>query len=469
MIRRRARVLVGSVAIALVASVGVTVPASATNRTEQQGVTKDEIVVVAVVADLDSLRSKGLIQQPKLTVGNLVKNWQIYFDEVGPINGRKVRVEPVVWDPLDATTYDRACTQITQDIKPFVALNSAGYRQSSIPCISVDGETPFMVGDPVFTDLLKASGNKLFALPPPSDVAGTTTADVVQKAKLVPKSAKIGILSSNDIGVKAGGDALEAQLKKNGYDVASKVEVNALSADSALINRESAAAVETFKAAGVDTVFIGIQFTSSQGYFQEAARSQAGFKNFIVDDAASMCSIFAASRIPVEVAGTPCVTAFDTRALPTKDGVKEDSEFEAECRTVFDEGFGIKSQPGVPSGDVTANGVTYVEDMRPDYCTIMSVLIPAMKKAGKNLTWDKVAKNLEAIKSAPAAYLSDGEGGFSKSKHYFANKVHLVTLNGANAQTAVDAKGLFNGCPAPVNCWVPQEVDGEEWFPVSSK
>jgi hypothetical protein len=338
-----------------------------------------------------------------------------------------------------------------------------------MPCIAVDGETPFIVGDPVYTDLLKAAGNKLFALPPPSDVAGTTTADVVAKQKLVPKTAKIGILSANDVGVKAAGDALEARLEKNGYDVAQKVEVNTLSADAALINRESAAAVETFRAAGVDTVFIGIQFTSSQGYFQEAARSQAGFENFIVDDAASMCSIFAASRIPTEVAGTPCVTAFDTRALATKDGVKEDTAFEAECREVFDAGMGVESQPGVPSGDVTANGTLYVEDMRPDYCTIMSLLVPAMKKAGKNPTWDKVAKNLEATKSAPAAYLSDGEGGFAKNKHYFANQVHVVTLNGATTSTPPDVNGLFNGCPAPVNCWVPQVVDGEEWFPVSTK
>lgn len=469
MVRARVRLLVGLTIVGVLSGLLLAAPAAGTARTATQGVTKDEIVVAVVVADLDSLRSRGLIQQPKLTVGNLTKNWQIYVDDFGPINGRKVRLETVVWDPLDATSYDRACTRITQDIKPFVALNNAGYRQSSIPCITVDGKTPFVVGDPVFTDLLKASGNRLFALPPPSDVAGTTTADVVTKRKLVPKSAKIGILSANDVGIKAAGDALEKQLKKNGYEVASKIEVNSLSADSALINRESAAAVETFRAAGVDTVFVGIQFTSSQGYFQELNRAKAGFKNFIVDDAASMCSIFAASRIPSEVAGTPCVTAFDTRALPTKDGIKPDSKFEAQCREVFDEGFQVSSLPGVPSGDVTAGGKTYVEDLRPDYCTISSVLLPAMKQAGKKLTWDKVAKNLEAISSAPAAYLSDGEGGFAKDKHYFANKVHVVTLNGANAQTQADAKGLFNGCPAPTNCWVPQVIDGEEWFPISAK
>ncbi len=97
---------------------------------------------------------------------------------------------------------------------------------------------------------------------------------------------------------------------------------------------------------------------------------------------------------------------------------------------------------------------------------MMSLLLPAMEKAGKNLTWPKVAANLAQTSSAPAIYMSGGVGGFAKNKHYFATKVHLVVLNPANPQTAKDAAGHFNGCPAPVNCWVPQPVDGAEWFPV---
>ena len=57
---------------------------------QAQGVTDDEIQVVALVADLDGLRSKGLIAQPKLTTGNLLKRWQAYADAYGPINGRKI-------------------------------------------------------------------------------------------------------------------------------------------------------------------------------------------------------------------------------------------------------------------------------------------------------------------------------------------------------------------------------------------
>jgi hypothetical protein len=96
----------------------------------------------------------------------------------------------------------------------------------------------------------------------------------------------------------------------------------------------------------------------------------------------------------------------------------------------------------------------------------MALLLPAIKKAGKNPTWPKVYDNLLKTTKAPAAYMSNGEGGFAKNKTYFVNQVHLMSLNAANAQTAKDANGLFNGCPAPVNCWIPQLVGGQEWFPI---
>jgi len=469
MFRRRARVLVGLMIVGLLASLGLATPVSASSHTAQQGITKDQIDIVALVADLDGLRSKGLISQPKLTTGNLLKRWQAYADAYGPINGRKVVITPAVWDPIDPTTFDKACAQATQDNKPLVVVNGNGYRQSSVPCITVDNKTPLIVGDPVYTTMLDASGDNLFGILPPSDVMGKATADFVIDQKLVPKTAKIGILSSNEPGQKAGGDALEAEFKKRGYNVASKVESNVLSGDTALMNRESAAAVGTFQAAGVDTVFIGNPFTATQGYFQEAARSGAAFKAYVIDDASSMCTIFAAGRIPGEAAGIPCLTAADTRAVSTKDSVKKDNAAEAKCRTEFDKAFGATSLPGVPSGDVVANGVTYSEDFAANECQIMNLLLPAIKQAGKNPTWAKIAKNLENTGKAPAIYNSNGEGSYTAKKHYFADNVHLVTLNSANAQTAKDANGTFNGCPAPVNCWIPQLVNGQEWAPIAGK
>ena len=327
MFRTLVRACVGLTIVGMVGA-SLSVSAGASAHTAEQGVTDDEIQVIALVADLDGLRSKGLISAPKLTTGNLLKRWQGYADAYGPINGRKVVVKGVTWDPLDTTTFDKACIQATQDNKPFVIVNGNGFRPSAVSCITVDNKTPVMLGDPMYNALFQASGDNLFGLLPPSDAIAPATANVVAKQQLIPKTAKVGILSGNEPGIKAGGDALEASLKKAGYNIPSgaKVEVNINSADAAIMNLNRAAAVGTMKALGVDTVFVAIPFTSSQGYFQEVNRSNAGFKSFVLDGSSSMCTIFVASRIPLDAAGIPCSTTADTLC-----GVHEGRREEGHC------------------------------------------------------------------------------------------------------------------------------------------
>jgi len=173
--------------------------------------------------------------------------------------------------------------------------------------------------------------------------------------------------------------------------------------------------------------------------------------------------------VPAAIGNTsvPCVTTWDTRAVNAKNAIKKDNAFEAKCRKIMDAALNETTQPGVPSGDVTdASGQTLTEDVAPNECTMVDLFMQALKKAGKNPTTDKLYDAFLTIKDSPGAYMSNGEGGFSKTKTYFANSVHLEVLNLASTQTAKDANGLYNGCPAPVNCWVPQLIGGTEWFPV---
>jgi len=456
------------VAMAVVAlfGVGAPGPASADARTAAPGISDDEIQIVALVSDLDGLRSKGFNLSPKLTTGNLVKRWQAYADDYGPIHGRRVVVTPAVWDPIDPTTYDDACTQATQDNQPFVVVNGSGFNPSAAACVTVDHDTPLMLGESADDALYKASHGNLLSLGLSAEANARSTAALVAKAKLVPKTAKVAILTGNEPVTASAGKSLEAALTDHGFDVVETVTVNTLPGDTAAMNRESAAAVATFQAAGADTVFNLLPFVAATGYYQEAKRSGAPFANVIMDSANSTCTQFAASRTPAEIAGAPCITTWDTRALPTKDGVKADSAFEARCRSVFDKAFATTSQPGVPAGDITAGGVTYTEDLPPNECTMMSLLLPAIKAAGPNPTWAKVRKHLVTAGRNDAAYMSDGTGAFGKNKPYFATDVHVVTFNSANGQTPKEANGTFAGCPAPVNCWVPAVEDGKEWFPV---
>jgi hypothetical protein len=441
---------------------------SAAGRTVQ-GVTKKAIEIVVIVPDLDSLRAKGISVSDQTTADLVDQEWRGYVDAFGPINGRKIVLKTVGWDPIDATSFDKACVEATQDNHPFVVLNGTGFQMSSVSCISVDNDTPFISGDMAYGALLEASGKNLLTLGLPSEVAATGAVELIVENDAIPQTAKIGIISNNIPEVKAAGDTLESELEKNGFDVVSKVEVNGLAADLGLLNRETAAAATTFQAAGVDTVFNTQSFTQTGSFFSEVKKNNLGFKVFAIDGQANTCTPVSVMRGPSSGAGTTCITAWDARVATTGDSIKPDSAFEAKCREQFDGARPLPSLPGGGNGVFETDGVKYQQDLVANECTIVNLLLPAIEKAGKNVTWEKVYKNLLATKKGPAAFLSEGEGGFGKNKLYFANSLmHFTVLVAPTAKTP-DANGLYDGCGIPAPCWVSQEVNGQEWFPISGK
>ena len=431
-----------------------------------QGVSKDQIDMVVLYPDIDALKAKGI--QSESTNEGFLKQFTAYVDAYGPINGRKVNVKGVFWDPIDPTSYDKACTEATQDNKPFVVVNDTGYLTSAAACIAIDNKTPMAIGDPASDTIRKAAGKNLVTLQQPVEVTATNAADIIAKANLIPKTAKIGILSNNETSLKAAGDTLESALKKRGYDVVSKVEINGLSSNLGVISREAQAAVATFQSAGVDTVLHDQSFSAIGAFFAEAGRSQANFKNLAIDTQASMCSptAEAAGSLPASVGDLQCISAWSNKALADKSGLAPDSAFEAKCRKDYDAAIGKKSTPG-SAGSGEINGVAYEADVPAADCNLANILLSAIKKAGKNVTWDKVYANIQSTKG-PAAYMSQGEGAYGKNKPYYPTKLHVMTLNHADSTTSKDANGLFNGCPTPKNCWVPMVTQGQEWYPIKS-
>ena len=94
--------------------------------------------------------------------------------------------------------------------------------------------------------------------------------------------------------------------------------------------------------------------------------------------------------------------------------------------------------------------------------------MPAIKKAGTNLTWDKVYVNIIGTTKAPVAYGSDGQGGFSKKKPYIMKKAQVVELRYATDDTPKDANGLYNGCPLATTCFVPKVFGAQQWYPLQT-
>jgi len=453
---RRRPVVVACVA-AVVAGL-LAVPAGAAQEDDQYD-------VVVLVADVDGLRAQGVNLPEKISVSNLGKRWQVNFDAHGKVNGRTFNVIPVTWDPIDTASYEDTCIKATQDHDPFVVLNGNGYRQSSVGCITVDNDTFAIMGEGGYGELYDASGKNYLTLGMPGEASARASVQLATEQGFFTDGAKIAILSSNEPAVKAAGDVAEKEFAKAGFDVVEKVEINA-NQDAAGQQREAAAAVSTVQAAGATAVVVLLGFSVNPAFFDEAEKSGAGFEYMLLDASASICTQFGASRTPaiISTAEVPCVTTWDTRALPTKDGVKPDNAFEAKCRKVFDAGFDEQTTPGVPSGDITdATGQTLTEDFSPNECVITDLFVKGLKKAGKDATPEDVYDAMLTIKKSPAAYMSNGTGGFAKNKPYFANQVHVELLNPATTETQPDANGLYNGCPAPINCWVPRVIDGTEW------
>jgi hypothetical protein len=472
MMRRSARVIAGSVVVAATAAL-LAIPAAASSRqsarSAQQGVTKDQIDVVLIYPDIDGLKAKGV--QSRSSNKAFADKFTAYVDAYGPINGRKVNVISIPWDPIDPTSFDRVCTQATQDNKPLLVVNGTGYNSSAFPCIAIDNKTPFMTGDEVSQTLYKPAGKNLVTMREPTEVTAATGANIYSTQKIIPKTAKIGIVSNNQPELKAAADKFEADMKKKGYDVVGKVEINGLSSNFGTISQGASAAADTLKSAGADTIIQAQSFQAVKPFFTESDKIGANWKYYALDTQGNGCrpSGSAAATLPKSAQGMLCVTTLDFVTKPDLSGIKKDTPVEAKCRAEYEKATGLKTTPGMYSGGADINGVSYENDFPDTECNLTNILLPAIKNAGKNLTWDKVYANILNTKNIPAAHMSAGTGGYAKNKLYFPTKAEVAELHYADKDTPKDATtGLYNGCTAPTSCWVPKVYNGTQWFPLTA-
>ena len=426
------------------------------------GVTEDSITIAVLVSDLDGLRAAGMSLPMALTTDHLATRWTSYFDEwnaAGGINGRMIEPLIVTWDPVAPDTMDDACAEITLNNEVFMAVNANGFRPASIQCV-IDGGTFFFYGETVAQNL-HDTGMFLSIAPPAETAAKTAVAYAIDNGDIAPGD-KVGVLTGNGTGLQEGGDEVKALLEADGYEV-ELIAANTLSGDTGAINQESGAAVDSFSASGVTHVFNLLPFTQSQGFWEAVGSTSLTFT--VVDASSSNCTAFGASRTPATAAGAACVTTWD--GVANADGtLREDTEFEAECRAHWDEvfagDFSAPSSPGVPSGQeiTTADGTVLTSDFAPNECVIAYLLQQALTDAGADLTHESFLEAALAISEGPVALASDGMGGFAEGKTYFANFMQPVTINIVTAEEPVDANGTYKGCPAPVTCWIPV---GDTW------
>jgi len=429
------------------------------------GITETTITIGVAVADLEAVRAAGISIPETLTTEHLFDRWKVFTDQwnsEGGINGRTIELVQLVWDPLNQASFDTLCAEATVDNELFMVLNGTGLSGVARNCI-LEAGVPIFYGDTVSPEELETGLMMTVALP--SDAAARAGVASWLSNTTAEAGATIGVLANNTPAISAAGAAAQAALEEAGY-VVEKVELNSLSGDNAAINAEGEASVGTFQAAGAVEVLVATPFTENTGFWTKAAEADLPFT--LLDVSSSGCSPFGLSADRAATAvGSSCTTAFDHSTDGT--AIRPDSEFEASCRANFDENFteyyGGPSNPGVPAGRqlTDTTGKVLNSDYTPQECSISNIIKLGLEAAGVNPTRASFIEAILGLGDVPLALIGGGTGTFAPGKPYAANAVHVVKVTAANAQTAPDANGLYNGCAAPVNCGVITS----DWNPIA--
>lgn len=430
------------------------------------GVTETTISIGVAVADLEAVRAvmPGVVPET-LTTDHLFDRWKVFADDIneaGGINGRTIELVRLVWNPLDQTSFDALCAAATIDNEIFALVNGTGLSSIARECI-YDGGVPILYGD-VMTEAELATGLAISLVPPTETMAAAGAKQWIENTDAAAGST-VGIMSNNTPGGTAAGDAAQATLEEAGF-VVTRAELNSVSGDNAAINEEGAVAVGNFVAEGAVHVLVATPFTENTGFWTKAAEADLPFT--LLDVSSSGCSPFGLSADRAATAvGSSCTTAFDHSTDGT--AIRPDSEFEAACRANFDENFteyyGGPSNPGVPAGRQLTDtaGTVLNSDYTPQECSISNIIKLGLEAAGVNPTRASFIEAILGLGDVPLALIGGGTGTFAPGKPFAANAVHVVKVTAANAQTAPDANGLYNGCAAPVNCGVVTS----DWTPIA--
>ncbi len=431
------------------------------------GISGETIKIGVSVSDLDGLRAAGFALAPALTTQNLSKRVTTYFDEwnaAGGINGYKIEPVIMTWDPVKPATAQKVCDDATINTPVFAFVNSSGMGAKYIECIAAAG-VPTFFGE-VAPQAAHDTG-VLTTISPSAEVNATAGIDAAIADGQIPKGASVGIITGNGPEHVAATSAAKVSLEKNSNKV-TVVAVNTLGGDTGVMSTESAAAINTFKSAGVANVVNAVQFTSATGFWDGAAGNNWSFT--FLDVASSACTAYGAKSLKASAVGGICYTTFGDN-VNSSGSLATETTFEKECRAHFDamsksDFDGAPSYPGVPSGETRTlpDGTKVSSDYAPVDCTFANVIKLALEKAGKNLDRGSFMKALRSLGDVPIALASNGKGNAAEGKTYLATLLHGVKLTAAPTGTAKNATGTYNGCAIDVQCWVPTNSN---WYPIA--
>jgi hypothetical protein len=361
-------------------------------------------------------------------------------------------------------TAQKVCDDATINTPVFAFINASGMGAKYIECVAKGG-VPVYFGE-VAPQSAHDTG-LLTSILPSAEINASSGVNAAIESGQIPKGAKVGVLAGNGPEHVSASAVAKAALEKNGNTVTA-VAINTLQGDPGIQNTESAAAVNTFKSAGVTNVVVALQFTASGGFWDNAGGNNWAFT--FLDVASSMCTAFGAKSLKPAAVGGICYTSVGDDVTSTGT-LAPQTDFEKECRAHFDkisanDFGGAKSYIGVPSGETRTlpDGTKVSSDSPPNECTLSNVVKLGLEKAGKNLTREGFMKAVRGLGDLPVALGSDGKGSQVTGKTYIATLTHGDKLTAAPTGTAKNANGTYNNCPVDIQCWVPVSAT---WYPIA--
>ena len=338
-----------------------------------------------------------------------------YFDDwnaAGGINGRMVEPVVLTWDPTYPATQDQFCADATVDNELFAVTVSSGLNNKTVDCLLSAGMLTYF-GE--FAAQASHDTELLITIPPPVETGASAGATAAIEPASSPTGDVVGILAGNGPDQVAASAAAKQVFEDGGFTV-DAVEINTLQGDVGAINQEIGHRRRHLQAAGVTNVMIILPFTNQAGFYDAAG---SDFTITVLDTASANCTPFGASRASAGALGATCITVWDNPN--TGDGaIREETEFEQECRAHFDEVFAAEfptsSSPGVPSGQVIdlPDGTQISSDYDGFACTLANIMEGSLTGGGVDLTRESAYQAALALGDVPIALASDGQGTLAR-------------------------------------------------------
>jgi hypothetical protein len=250
-----------------------------------RGVTDDTITVGYVHLDLDKVREQGLID---LNWGPQGEHAQVIADHInanGGVGGRSIELIPLAFDPVDASSAQAACLQLTEDNEVFAVLGAP--RGDEVLCYTEQHDTIAITNSDLTQERVDRStapyasvnaGRERVIGLLASDAAAAGLFDdrtvAVLSTDAIDVAADIAIPALNDAGVDVEFEALiqgDGTVGGAGAELAVNVEsMRARNIDTVVVVGDANVAVNTFIGEGF---FPRIFFTDPGGAVTVAGRA----------------------------------------------------------------------------------------------------------------------------------------------------------------------------------------------------